>query len=105
MSRETQYHNPFRCQPSLVPVVALFVAMLGCSSPDLARDGGVSLKGAGSTLVSLLFKRWFLNYQNKYPKINIAYASVGSGEGIRRFIGKNLKEEDRVDFGATDAAL
>ena len=35
----------------------------------------------------------------------IAYDAVGSGEGVRRFIGNGVKEEDRVDFGASDAAM
>jgi phosphate transport system substrate-binding protein len=30
---------------------------------------------------------------------------VGSGEGIRRFLGKNVKPEELVDFGASDAAM
>jgi len=30
---------------------------------------------------------------------------VGSGEGIRRFIGKHVAAEERVDFGASDAAM
>ena len=35
----------------------------------------------------------------------ITYDSVGSGEGIRRFIGRDVKNEDQVDFGASDAAM
>jgi phosphate transport system substrate-binding protein len=30
---------------------------------------------------------------------------AGSGEGIRRFMGQQVKEEQRVDFGASDAAM
>ena len=30
---------------------------------------------------------------------------VGSGEGVRRFIGKNVKDEGKIDFGASDSAL
>ena len=33
------------------------------------------------------------------------YEAVGSGEGIRRFIGQGIKDEDKVDFGASDAAM
>src|SRR5262249_51981753 len=32
-------------------------------------------------------------------------AAVGSGEGTRRFIGQNVKPEEQVDFGASDAAM
>ena len=38
-------------------------------------------------------------------KIVIKYAVVGSGEGVRRFIGKNIAEDEKVDFGASDAAM
>lgn len=35
----------------------------------------------------------------------IKYSPVGSGEGIRRFVGKDVAAEERVDFGASDAAM
>jgi len=35
----------------------------------------------------------------------VAYEAVGSGEGIRRFIGQGVKDEDKIDFGASDAAM
>ena len=30
---------------------------------------------------------------------------MGSGEGVRRFIGKNVADKDKVDFGASDSAI
>jgi phosphate transport system substrate-binding protein len=44
-------------------------------------------------------------YQNGHPETVITYDAVGSGEGIRRFVGKNVKKEEKVDFGASDAAM
>ena len=82
-----------------------------CSGPDRgapaaqAPAGGVLVKGAGATFPSLLYRHWFANYQGSHPKTVVTYDSVGSGEGIRRFIGKNVKEEEKVDFGASDAAM
>jgi phosphate transport system substrate-binding protein len=67
--------------------------------------GGVLLQGAGATFPSLLYKQWFAAYQQAHPQTVITYDSVGSGEGIRRFLDRNVKEEDKVDFGASDAAL
>ena len=67
--------------------------------------GGILLKGAGATFPSLLYKKWFAAYNGDHPATVISYEAVGSGEGIRRFIGTNVKEEDRVDFGASDAAM
>ena len=40
-----------------------------------------------------------------HPQTVITYDSVGSGEGIRRFLGRDVKDEDKVDFGASDAAM
>lgn len=67
--------------------------------------GGVLLQGAGATFPSPLYKKWFAAYQQAHPQTVITYDSVGSGEGMRRFVGRNVAEEDKVDFGASDAAL
>ena len=67
--------------------------------------GGVLLQGAGATFPSLLYKKWFAGYQQQHPDTVVAYEAVGSGEGIRRFMGQGVADEDRVDFGASDAAM
>ena len=83
----------------------------GCSSSGRGTTetkvpvGAVALAGAGSTFDSILFKNWFTIFQHDNPNAYITYDVVGSGEGVRRFIGKNVKDEDRVDFGASDSAM
>jgi phosphate transport system substrate-binding protein len=67
--------------------------------------GGVLLRGAGATFPSLLYRKWFAEYQATHPDVAITYDAVGSGEGVRRFIGNGVKQEDAVDFGASDAAM
>jgi phosphate transport system substrate-binding protein len=67
--------------------------------------GGVLIRGAGATFPSVLYEEWFHRYQTNHPNSVIAYDSVGSGEGIRRFIGRTISEEEKIDFGASDAAL
>jgi len=95
----------------LLTVVVLLGGMLGCSSQDMKEEkpkappGGVLLRGAGATFPAWLYKSWFETYQKDHPKTVVTYDTVGSGEGIRRFIGKNVKEKDLVDFGASDAAM
>jgi len=96
----------------LTVVVGLICSLIpGCSSsPHRAAErsipaGAVVLAGAGSTFDSLLFKNWFTTYQHENPNTYVTYAVVGSGEGVRRFIGKNVKDGDKVDFGASDAAM
>src|SRR5262249_32514929 len=92
-------------------LIALVWTLPSCSGPDHLKAtaqvpaGGVLVKGAGATFPSLLYRQWFATYQSRHPKTVISYDSVGSGEGIRRFIGKEVKEEDKVDFGASDAAM
>jgi phosphate transport system substrate-binding protein len=96
----------------LLGAVVLLLMLGSCSRPDREKArtpaplGSVLVKGAGATFPSLLYKQWFATYQTDHPKAVITYDSVGSGEGIRRFTGKNIKtEEDKVDFGASDAAM
>ena len=95
--------------PALL-LVALVGILAGCSRSEpeaqaKAPAGGVLLTGAGATFPSVLYNRWFNIYHDSHPNILIKYAAVGSGEGIRRFIGKNIAAEERVDFGASDAAM
>lgn len=67
--------------------------------------GGVLLRGAGATFPSVLYLRWFSAYQKQHPDAVITYDAVGSGEGIRRFIGTGVDNDSQIDFGASDAAM
>jgi phosphate transport system substrate-binding protein len=80
---------------------------VSCSkqNTDKLPPGSITLTGAGSSFDSVLFNRWFTVYHDSHPNIFIKYASVGSGEGVRRFIGKNIADTDKVDFGASDSAM
>lgn len=88
----------------------LLLALAGCStSPNRpaakAPEGGILLKGAGATFPAPIYKKWFQTYQQAHPRVAIAYDAVGSGEGIRRFLGSKLADGEAVDFGASDAAM
>ena len=63
------------------------------------RAGSITIKGAGSTFVGSLFRKWFEQYHKEHPNVVVDYDIVGSGEGTKRFL------EGSVDFGASDAAL
>jgi phosphate transport system substrate-binding protein len=99
-----------RAVPALAAFV-LFAFMASCtSSKPGASDsqlpaGSTLLTGAGSSFDAILFNRWFTVYHSSHPNIVIKYASVGSGEGVRRFIGNNVGDEEKVDFGASDSAM
>ena len=92
-------------------VAFLAVVLSGCSSNDRAdaairpAAGGLVLRGAGATFPSLVYKKWFAGYHAAHPEVTISYDAVGSGEGVRRFIGNGVKDEEKVDFGASDAAM
>jgi phosphate transport system substrate-binding protein len=72
-----------------------------------APPGGVLLRGAGATFPAPLYQKWFTKYRQAHPDVVVAYDEVGSGEGIKRFIGKSkeLSEDELVDFAASDAAM
>ena len=94
---------------TLAALGAMVTLLSSCSSskPDATKppSGTVSLAGAGSSFDAVLFNRWFTVYHANNPSVFIDYASVGSGEGVRRFIAKNLPETERIDFGASDSAM
>ena len=81
-----------------------FAVLAGCLGflPGCGNDGdstanppgGSSLviHGAGSTFAAPLYKTWADEFHKVRPDIAIDYASVGSGEGQKRFV------DDTVDF-------
>jgi len=98
----------------LLMALAIFgplATFLACSRQSSGKPtpsipaGGVLLQGAGATFPSPLYQKWFAAYQQAHPLTVITYEAVGSGEGMRRFIGSNVESEEKVDFGASDAAL
>src|SRR5262245_56159750 len=72
--------------------------------PDVPA-GGVLLQGAGATFPAVLYDEWFQRFHSAHPAIVISYDAVGSGEGVRRFIAHAASLDERVDFGASDAAM
>jgi phosphate transport system substrate-binding protein len=95
----------------VIPAVVLVALLAGCSKSKSQEaeaklpPGSILLTGAGATFPSVLYDRWFAVYHDSHPNTFIKYAAVGSGEGVRRFIGKNIADEEKVDFGGSDAAM
>lgn len=104
-------HLMVRRSVPVVGAVALLALLAGCTSSKAGAgdaklpQGSVLLTGAGSSFDAVLFNRWFTVYHNSHPNVYIKYASVGSGEGVRRFIGDGVPDDQKVDFGASDAAM
>ncbi len=57
------------------------------------------LTGAGSTFDYPIFAKWFSEYSNAHPGVEINYQSIGSGGGILQ-VSNGL-----VDFGASDGPM
>ncbi|WP_036479709.1 phosphate ABC transporter substrate-binding protein PstS [Myxosarcina sp. GI1] len=68
------------------------------SNVAIAQDS-VSLSGAGASFPAPLYQRWFSEYNNQNPNVQISYQSVGSGAGVEQYL------QGTVDFGASDAPL
>ena len=57
------------------------------------------LNAAGATFPYPMYSKWFDQYHQKHPNVQINYQSIGSGGGIRQLMDKT------VDFGASDGPM
>ncbi|MEM3160664.1 MAG: phosphate ABC transporter substrate-binding protein PstS [Nitrososphaera sp.] len=86
-------------------LVGLFAGMLLASflpmsmSTQAYAQKSVTINGAGATFPFPLIDTWRVEYKKVDASVNLNYASIGSGGGIRQFTEKT------VDFGASDAPL
>jgi len=76
----------------LYPVFALLLLVL----PTAAQT---KLNGAGATFPYPIYSKWFNQYHQQHPEIEINYQSIGSGGGIRQVTAGT------VDFGASDGPM
>lgn len=88
------FSNYFMLGASLL-AISLLVSIYVSS----AHAQQVTINGAGATFPFPLIDTWRVEYKKVDPNVNINYASIGSGGGIKQFLEKT------VDFGATDAPL
>jgi len=75
----------------------IFAAALAASLT--LASGAQKLTGAGATFPNPIYSRWFTEYSQQHPGVQINYQSVGSGAGIRQV------SQQIVDFGATDGPM
>lgn len=87
-------------RPARVAALLLGAWLTGSGSVQAqASLDGVLLRGGGSSFAAPLFKSWIGDFRKEQPGIDVQYDSIGSGEGISRFMTGSL------DFGGTDAPL
>jgi phosphate transport system substrate-binding protein len=84
--------KPFR------KIAVLFVVSLIFSACGKKVET-VKLQGAGASFPAPLYLKWFKNYGDAHPNVQVDYQSVGSGNGVKSFMDRT------VDFGASDAAM
>ena len=77
----------------------LAAAAAVCAAGPLAAQANIRITGAGATFPYPIYSKWVLEYTSVRPNIQINYASIGSGGGIRQF------SDHTVDFGATDGPM
>src|SRR5579864_7763318 len=75
---------------------ALLFLCLALAFPAVAQT---TLNGAGATFPYPMYSKWFNEYHNAHPDIQINYQSIGSGGGIRQVLAGT------VDFGASDGPM
>lgn len=75
--------------------LAAAAALLLAATPLPATE----LNGAGATFPANLYFAWIDQFDRVQPEIRVRYQSVGSGEGVRRFLARE------VDFGASERPL
>lgn len=69
------------------------------ASSAFAAGEKVLINGAGATFPAPIYTKWFQDYNQSNPNIEINYQSIGSGGGIKQLTAKT------VDFGASDAPM
>jgi phosphate transport system substrate-binding protein len=72
---------------------------LGLLVSALGMAQAQKLNAAGATFPYPIYSKWFTEYSNAHPGVQVNYASIGSGGGIAQ-VTKGL-----VDFGASDMPM
>ncbi len=72
------------------------MALLAIALPSV---GQTKLNAAGATFPYPIYSKWFSQYHDLHPDVEINYQSIGSGGGIRQVTAGT------VDFGASDGPM
>jgi phosphate transport system substrate-binding protein len=83
----------------IVKVFAVLAVLLALGTVAVAEGGQVLLNAAGATFPYPIYSKWFDQYHQAHPNVQINYQSIGSGGGIRQLLDKT------VDFGASDGPM
>src|ERR1700688_1435155 len=84
---------------SAIVLTVLTAALCSCHSNSSTASEGIKIQGAGASFPAPLYTKWFKQYGQDHPDIEVDYQSIGSGGVQKGVIDKT------VDFGASDAAM
>src|SRR6202795_3297239 len=83
----------------IVKIFSVLAVLLVLGTVAVAQGGQVLLNAAGATFPYPIYSKWFDQYHQAHPNVQINYQSIGSGGGIRQLLDKT------VDFGASDGPM
>ena len=75
-------------------LLAVLFLVLGLSAAQAQK-----ITGAGATFPYPIYSKWFTDYSNAHPGVQINYQSIGSGGGIKQVCS------GVVEFGASDMPM
>jgi phosphate transport system substrate-binding protein len=83
-------------------LTSVILVIVGCQSqpqntPETSEF--VYLNGAGATFPEFLYQKWFQEYSQKHPNVQLNYQAIGSAAGIQQIVSET------IDFGASDVAM
>ena len=81
-------------------ILSQLVASAVVVPPASAQSGTqIQINAAGATFPYPLIQKWTAEYEQLYPNVQFNYQALGSGAGVKDFIGYQM------DFDASDAPL
>jgi phosphate transport system substrate-binding protein len=75
------------------------LALTGVLATGMSVASAQQITGAGATFPAPIYQKWFGEYHNQHPDIQVNYQSIGSGAGIQQLTSGT------VDFGASDMPM
>jgi phosphate transport system substrate-binding protein len=75
--------------------LAILIVLTVCAS-QMPAAAAITLKGAGATFPAPIYAKWFANYRQRNPQVEITYDAVGSEAGVQKLLAGG------AEFGASD---
>src|SRR6202790_1029731 len=83
----------------IVKILSVLAVLLVLGTVAVAEGGQVLLNAAGATFPYPIYSKWFDQYHQAHPNVQINYQSIRSGGGIRQLLDKT------VDLGGSDGPM